>query len=229
MHGLRINSWKREIDCINGGINDRMSAPCRDLSGETKMNSITDARYAPNARDPKGETPEPKLDQRRGEFEQQMKILGREDAVLHNEMRTLNKEESLVDQSELQRQGHGNDQNNGRLSGEKMKLFNEEMGTLNKEMNVLNQELKLVDHSKPDRRNHHSRSFGEKMKIFNDEIKDLNKEMSVLNKELRLVGHHGRSPDEKMKILNEQMSTLNEELNVLNEELAALDRKHVNL
>jgi hypothetical protein len=63
------------------------------------------ARHAPNPRDPKGEMPEPKLDQRRGEFEQQMKILGKEDAVLDNEMRTLNKEESLVDQSERQRQG----------------------------------------------------------------------------------------------------------------------------
>jgi hypothetical protein len=77
--------------------------------------------------------PEPKPDQRRGEFEQQMKILGREDAVFNNEIRTLNKEESLVDQ----RQGHRSDQNDGRSSGEKMKLFNEEMGTLNKEMNVL--------------------------------------------------------------------------------------------
>jgi hypothetical protein len=61
-------------------------------------------------------------------------------------MRTLNKEKALVDQSELQRQGHHRDQNNGRLSGEKMKLFNEETGTLNKEMNILNQELKLTEH-----------------------------------------------------------------------------------
>jgi hypothetical protein len=162
------NSWKREIDRINGGTNGTMPAPCRDLSGETKMNSVTDARYAPNARDPKGEIPEPKLEQRRGQFEQQMKILGREDAVLDNEMRTLNKEESLVDHSELQRQDRS-DQNNDRPSGEKMKLFNEEMGTLNKEMNILNQELKLTEHL--------GRSSEEKMKILNKELGVLNKEM----------------------------------------------------
>jgi hypothetical protein len=80
------------------------------------MNSVTDARHAPNPRDPKGEIPEPKPDQRRGEFEQQMKILGKEGAVLDNETRTLHKEESLVDQSERQRQGHRCNQSNGPIA-----------------------------------------------------------------------------------------------------------------
>ena len=42
------------------------------------MNSVTDARYAPNLTEPKSDIIEPNRDWRRAELEQQMKNLGDE-------------------------------------------------------------------------------------------------------------------------------------------------------
>jgi chromosome segregation ATPase len=189
-----------------------------------KMNSVTDARYAPNPTDAKGEISKPNLDWGKGEFEQQMKILGDEQGVLNDKIQILTEEERSPDQAEPDHQERAIDQNDGHPADEKEKILNEEMGVLNREMHVLSQELGLVDQ--------HGRSSDEKMRILNEEMSVLNKEMDVLKDELRLVNHAEprsqddkcRSRKEKMKILSEEMNVLSKEMNVLNQELKLVGR-----
>jgi prefoldin subunit 5 len=197
----------------------------RDLSGEEKMDSVTNTKYIPNSSDRTAQTSEPKLDARGGQFERQIELLNERKNHLKREIAVLDRQERSADRSKPCSQNRGSDQSGCRSSNERKKILNEEIGALNKEMKVLNEELKLINHSRPHDR---GRLFHEKMKILNEEIRVLNKKVKVLNEELKLLEHsnphdRGRPFHEKMKILNEEMQVLNKEMQVLNKEFKLVD------
>jgi hypothetical protein len=102
----------------------------RDLSGEEKMDSVTNTKYIPNSSDRTAQTSEPKLDARGGQFERQIELLNERKNHLKREIAVLDRQERSADRSKPCSQNRGSDQSGCRSSNERKKILNEEIGAL---------------------------------------------------------------------------------------------------